>query len=159
MRSATKTRSTRYGELIASVPQSTPDQSPPPYQDSVLASTGIPAAAGVARASRPLGRGHPARAWRERDAPETAGGTPALQEPGYKIQATASPTCRLTARAWCASARLTDHCLPDVGEQRNGRVVPCRADQGFDVILPVTISNISEAGKLVSGKRKGYGND
>jgi O-antigen ligase len=32
----------------------------------------------VARASRPLWRGHPARA-RERDAPATAGGTPALQ--------------------------------------------------------------------------------
>jgi hypothetical protein len=43
------------------------------------------AAVGVARASRPLGRGHPARAWRERDAPETAGGTPALQEPSYRV--------------------------------------------------------------------------
>ena len=43
------------------------------------------APAGVARASRPRGRGHPARAWRERDAPETAGGTPALQEPSYRV--------------------------------------------------------------------------
>jgi hypothetical protein len=34
----------------------------------------------VAWASRPLGRGHPARAfWRERDAPATAGETPALR--------------------------------------------------------------------------------
>ena len=39
MRDAKKTRTTRFGELIASVPQSTPDQSPPAYQDSVLAST------------------------------------------------------------------------------------------------------------------------
>jgi hypothetical protein len=39
MRSAKKTRTALYGESIASVPQSTPHQSPPAYQDSVLAST------------------------------------------------------------------------------------------------------------------------
>jgi hypothetical protein len=39
MKDAKKTRTTRYGELIASFPQSTPDQSPPAYQGSVLAST------------------------------------------------------------------------------------------------------------------------
>jgi hypothetical protein len=53
------------------------------YPDQI--GTSLFVAAGVARASRPLWRGHPARAWRERDAPETVSGTPALQEPGYRV--------------------------------------------------------------------------
>ena len=42
-------------------------------------------AAGVARASRPLSRERPAPATRGQDAHATAGGTPALREPAYRV--------------------------------------------------------------------------